>query len=317
LATQDKSGPSDNELAQALPEQKGSRDASVGVFVILGAITFITLLFLLTDPSWFRGRYMLTTAVEDVAGLRNGDPIQMRGVNIGRVHRSRMIPGEDSVVITLEIEGEWNIPDNSVVELLSGGLLSGGRTVEVRPGTSTNFVRSGGHLPGRIVKGVLENTDVLAARGEELLERLNGLISDSTVASLEGSLSGMQVLIGEFAELAETRGDDIGELITELKNTAEGLGEATGPEFRANLNSTVARADSMMSSMNAASAQLSRVSTSLEVVLARIERGEGTLGQLSVNDTLYVSMTAAVTSLATLLDDLKANPGRYINLSIF
>jgi phospholipid/cholesterol/gamma-HCH transport system substrate-binding protein len=317
LATQANSGPSESELAQALPAQKGSRDASVGVFVILGAITFVTLLFLLTDPSWFRGRYMLTTAVEDVAGLRNGDPIQMRGVNIGRVHRSRMVPGEDSVIIMLEIEGEWDIPDNSLVELLSGGLLSGGRTVEVRPGTSTNFVRNGEHLPGQIVKGVLENTDVIAAQGEELLDRLNGLISDSTVASLEGTLSGMQVLIGEFAELAETRGDDIGELITELKSTAEGLGEATGPEFRANLNSTVARADSMMASMNAASAQLTSVSTSLEVVLARMERGEGTLGQLSVNDTLYVSMTAAVTSLQTLLDDLRANPGRYINLSIF
>jgi phospholipid/cholesterol/gamma-HCH transport system substrate-binding protein len=46
-------------------------------------------------------------------------------------------------------------------------------------------------------------------------------------------------------------------------------------------------------------------------------RGEGTLGQLSVNDELYVTMTAAASSLQTLLDDLKANPGRYINLSIF
>lgn len=313
----DKSSPSENELSQAVPEQKGSRDASVGVFVVLGLITFVTLLWLLTDPAWFRGRYMLTTAVEDVAGLRNGDPIQMRGVNIGRVHRSRMTPGEDSVIIMLEIEGEWDIPTNSIVELLSGGLLSGGRTVEVRPGDSNVFVGSGGHLPGRVELGVLENTDVLAAQGEELLGRLNNLISDSTVASIEGTLSGMQVLIGEFAELAEERGEDIGDLITELKSTAEGLGEATGPEFRANLNSTVARADSMMASMNTASAQLTRVSTSLEVILGRMERGEGTLGQLSVNDSLYVTMTAAATSLQSLLEDLKANPGKYINLSIF
>jgi phospholipid/cholesterol/gamma-HCH transport system substrate-binding protein len=300
-----------------MPEQKGSRDASVGVFVLLGAVTFITLLFLLTDPAWFRGRYIITTAVEDVAGLRNGDPIQMRGVNIGRVQKSRMEPGEDSVLIFLEVEGEWDIPENSLVELLSGGLLSGGRTVEVRPGTSTNFVGAGDHLPGRIVMGMLENTDGIATQGEELLTRLNGLLSDSTVASLEGTLSGMQVLIGDFAELAETRGEDIGELITELKSTAEGLGEATGPEFRANVNSTVARADSMLASMNAASARLNSVSVSLEAILDRMARGEGTLGQLSVNDELYVTMTAAASSLQTLLDDLKANPGRYINLSIF
>ena len=48
-----------------------------------------------------------------------------------------------------------------------------------------------------------------------------------------------------------------------------------------------------------------------------MERGEGTLGQLSVNDSLYVSLNAAAASMRLLVDDLRANPGRYINLSIF
>jgi phospholipid/cholesterol/gamma-HCH transport system substrate-binding protein len=48
-----------------------------------------------------------------------------------------------------------------------------------------------------------------------------------------------------------------------------------------------------------------------------MERGEGTLGQLSVNDTLFVTLTAAMASARLLLDDVRANPGRYINVSIF
>jgi len=317
LAKNESNGPSDHELDDALPEQQGSRDVSVGIFVVFGTLTFIVLLFLLTDPASFRGRYKITTAVEDVAGLRNGDPVQMRGVNVGRVHRSFMEPGADSVIISLEIEGEWNIPVDSHVELLSGGLLAGGRIVEVRPGVRTEYVDGGDHLPGQVVLGVMEDTDELAERGKNLLDRVNALLSDSTVSNLEGTLGEMQVFMAEMADLAENRGDDLGVLIEELRTTAEGLGEATGPEFRANLQSTMARADSMMISMNSASDRLGNASRSLEVILGRMERGEGTLGQLSVNDSLYVSLTAAASSLQTLLDDLQANPGRYINLSIF
>jgi phospholipid/cholesterol/gamma-HCH transport system substrate-binding protein len=46
-------------------------------------------------------------------------------------------------------------------------------------------------------------------------------------------------------------------------------------------------------------------------------RGEGTLGKLSSDDRLYESLTAAATSLDSLLVDLKANPGRYVTIEIF
>jgi phospholipid/cholesterol/gamma-HCH transport system substrate-binding protein len=48
-----------------------------------------------------------------------------------------------------------------------------------------------------------------------------------------------------------------------------------------------------------------------------MDAGEGTLGRLSTDDSLYVNMNAAAQSLNTLLQDLQANPNRYINISIF
>jgi len=56
---------------------------------------------------------------------------------------------------------------------------------------------------------------------------------------------------------------------------------------------------------------------SLGTILARMERGEGTLGRLSVDESLYVSLNDAAQSLNTLLVDLQENPNRYINISIF
>ena len=84
--------PSDEDLSNALPRRTGSNEARVGIFVIFGLIALVAVLFLLTDPATMRGRYMLVTTVLDAGGVRRGDPVQMRGVIIGRINGFEMMP---------------------------------------------------------------------------------------------------------------------------------------------------------------------------------------------------------------------------------
>ena len=63
--------------------------------------------------------------------------------------------------------------------------------------------------------------------------------------------------------------------------------------------------------------QLDAATASLQTILARMERGEGTLGKLSTDEALYVNLNTAAVALAELVADLQANPNKYINLSIF
>ena len=103
--------PSDRELDRVTPRMTGGREIRIGVFVLLGGLAFGAVLFLMTDPATFRGRYMVATEVIDAGGIRRGDPVQMRGVNIGRVHQFDLTAS--GVLITLEIEGQWGIPEDS------------------------------------------------------------------------------------------------------------------------------------------------------------------------------------------------------------
>jgi hypothetical protein len=98
------------ELKAALPRDKAAREVRVGVFVVVGMLAVVASLFLLTDPASLRGRYLLITAVPDAGGVRRGDPILMKGVNIGRVSGFEMTEYE-LVTITMEIEGQWEIPE--------------------------------------------------------------------------------------------------------------------------------------------------------------------------------------------------------------
>jgi phospholipid/cholesterol/gamma-HCH transport system substrate-binding protein len=69
--------------------------------------------------------------------------------------------------------------------------------------------------------------------------------------------------------------------------------------------------------MDDASRNLGRASGSLETVLTRLERGEGTLGKLSANDSLYVELNSAASNLNQLIADIRANPKRYLTVEVF
>jgi len=122
-------GASDEEILAATPRSSGGKEAQVGVFVLVGLVSFILVLFWMTDPATLRGRYMLVTEVDHAGGVRSGDPIQMQGVNVGRVHDFEML-GDERVVITMEIEGEWRIPVGSRTVMGEAGLF-GGRALEI------------------------------------------------------------------------------------------------------------------------------------------------------------------------------------------
>lgn len=312
VTTERPSGPSDRELEDAVPEDTGAHQLRVGIFVLVGALSFMVLLFLLTDPATFRGRYVVTTEVPDAGGLRRGDPVQMRGVNVGRV-RGFTLEGEE-VTIGLEIEGEWEIPQDSHTRLTPTGLL-GGRVVQVVPGNSSRMLGDGDHISGESGAGAMGAAEGLTRQAEVVMERVETLLSDPTIEGVHTSVREMESLLRTLSELTRTQGREVARLTESLNRSARGLEQATaGGEDVAR---AAARADSALVQINAASERLNEGSEALRTVLGRIERGEGTLGQLTTDDALYRNLNEAAEAVTRLADDIRANPRRYVNISVF
>ncbi len=307
-------------VEELVPERAGRQQVRIGIFVLAGLIATVVLLFWLTDPAFFRGRYKVTTAIENVMGLNKGAPVQMRGVTIGKVHSFEMERDGENVVVTLEIEGQWLIPEGSLAQVVTLGLMDP-KTVEVLPGSGPGTIGSGASLPGRTVKGILDDTESLGEMGQNVLDRITRLLSDKNLDAISGSAEGLNKLVAELSDIAdivESESGGVRELIASLNSAADGLAEATGPELRENLTSTLASADTLMGRLNTTSESIEGVVTSFETILARIKNGQGTLGRLWASDTLYVSLEATIESARLLLDDIRENPERYMpGVSIF
>lgn len=310
-----RSGPSDEEILAATPRGSGGKEAQVGVFVLLGLLSFIIVLFWMTDPATLRGRYMLVTEVDHAGGVRAGDPIQMQGVNIGRVHGFEML-GDQRVVITMEIEGEWGIPIGSHTVMGEAGLF-GGRSLEIVRGPGPGVYSEGDTLMGEGASGsgLLSSVDELSAQAESVLGSLNAMLNDSTVGAVQGSAQQLESLLGELSAVTREQRGALEELTTSLNAAAQGIESASeaGPDIA----SAMARADSAMAMLRTTSETLDAASASLNKILGRMERGEGTLGRLSTDESLYMNLNTAAETLTALLADLQANPNKYINISIF
>jgi phospholipid/cholesterol/gamma-HCH transport system substrate-binding protein len=308
------SGPSDREILAATPRAKGASHVRVGIFVLLGLVSFVTVLFLLTEPAMFRGRYNLITQLSDAGGVRRGDPVQMRGVIIGRVSGFEMTP-DRRVNISLELYEEWQIPVGSVAILAESGLF-GGRTVEVQPGPGQVFLAPGDTIQGQDPGGgLMENAGVLGEQATNLMARMETLLDSSTVASVQGTTQEVLVLAREFRATVEEQRNELSQLTRSLNRTASGLEDAAGAG--SDVASAAARADSLLAELTATQGRLDAVLDNMDTVIGRMARGEGTLGRLSQDESLYTNMDQAVASLNELLVDLRLNPGRYLTVEIF
>jgi phospholipid/cholesterol/gamma-HCH transport system substrate-binding protein len=300
------------------PARGRHREAWVGVFVIAGIAAVLTILAVMTNAALFRGRYIIVTTVPDAGGIRKGDPVLMRGVNIGRVVKFGI--SQHNVDIRLEIEGEYKVPKDSRVEVRAAGVL-GGSVADVIPGQSAESVGWGDRLPGETGAGLFDKMDAVAGQADKVAVKMQNLLSDKMVSDVQGSAAGARESLESLQAILNEQRKDMRALTASLRRSAEGVEKvATGPE----LEQTVKRMDAIVARLDGTVDKLDQSSKSVQSIIGRIDRGEGTLGKLSTDEQLYknaneavANLNKATTELNKLLVDFQAHPRKYINLKIF
>jgi phospholipid/cholesterol/gamma-HCH transport system substrate-binding protein len=295
------------------PIRRGrSREMWLGFFVLVALVGGLGVLFTMTDPAFFRGRYIVSTELENAGGIRKGDAVRLKGVVIGRILSFTIDLKNERVAMRIEIEGEYQVPKDSSMEIRAKNVY-GEMAADILPGASTEMLKTGDFIPGRLVPSLLEG-GAIAEKVNDITERAKKLLSDKTTQGIEQSTVEMQALLKELGGMANEQRKELSALSKSLRKSAEGIeGAATRPE----LQSAIKRMDELTLRMDEVAASFKRSSSSLEVVSARIERGEGTLGKLTKDEALYKNLNEAVENMNKLVVDIREHPKRYVKLSFF
>lgn len=300
------------------PSHSRNHELWVGAFVIVGIVSVLIALFTLTDASLFRGRYVIQTVVQDAGGIRRGDPVQMRGVNIGRVASFHITTA--GVTVNLEIERQFSISADSRIELRSSSLL-GGMVANVVPGVADLGVGWGDTLAGSMGAGIFDQIDALQVQADQALARVQRLLDEKTIQNVHEGGDDLQQLLRRLNEMTAEQRTEFASLTQSLRRTAESLEKtASGPE----IERSIKRIDVLTGQLNNLVSILDQSAHSTARVLARIDRGEGSLGKFTKDDALYDNAAAAAASLkkaadelSTLAEDIRKQPSKYVKVSVF
>ena len=271
---------------------------------------------------WLQGQNMLLSSssyyayYEDVSGLMVSSRVKLRGVQIGNIQDIELEGEKVRVEMLIEDEYAALIPVNSIAELGAASLM-GGTEIVIIQGDATEMVKPDAVITGRI------KPDLVGTMSEKAGELLDGI--NTTVDGINTLLSTNSEAINNMITNLEAMTSSINSMLNaarhDLNGTLSNLRTFTGT-LAANsgrIEAMIGNIDQVTTDLAEANfvEQLSSTLSSLDTIVTSIENGDGTAGMLINDKALYQSLNDAGDNLAKLLEDLKANPMRYVHFSLF
>jgi phospholipid/cholesterol/gamma-HCH transport system substrate-binding protein len=303
----------------------------VGLFFLLGcALAWITFESLSGGQVFKKSGYTVVAPFANLKGLKTGDEVLMAGVKIGTVSQTRLANRQVEAVLT--IDPKVQIPDDAIASVETSSLL-GSQHLAVSFGSSSTMLKNGDAIR---TKNTVDMNEVIAQLGS-LGAKLEG-VADNIGKALGGE-SGGGSLFSKVDKLVEDNGPKLTETIANLQDITAKLknGEGTlgklvnDPKLHDELLGAVgeiktAAADAkvFMSDTRgivadvkagkgaigallydpATADNLKLTMNNIRELSAKLNRGEGTLGKLLADDTMYREIQGVVKKADRALDGL-------------
>ncbi|MBU1692390.1 MAG: MCE family protein [Verrucomicrobia bacterium] len=274
--------------------QETSIEVTVGafMFMVLLALGFFTIV--LSRENLFARRYELDVVFPHVRGLRQGDNVFVRGVDIGKVKGLRISP--EGVHVLASLQQPVTLREDYRIEILPSSVL-GGRYLGIYEGSDDHPV-----LPQvALIRGEAP-VDFLdeATRTVQVVKKAleQGKILENISAAMEGIRNLTARLEQGEGTLGKLLTDDT--LYTNLQDISADLKEITARvnEGKGTIGRLLSEDDSLYQDLTAAAAAIKEVTTS-------ISQGDGTLGKLTRDDELYEQAKLLLNEIRAAIDDLR------------
>ena len=203
----------------------------------------------------------------------------------------------------------------------------GGKAIEIVLGSSPEMLQPGDTLYSEINKDFLETAgsefEFIKQRANDVISRLtvtldnlNAILADNR-AGLNTTVNNMASITGNLNEVMTEEKGSLRNIIANLNSLSQMLKDKEGQID--NILTNVDRfSDSLsQSKFPTAIAEMTQTLDQLNATLNKVNSGEGTIGKFVNDQALYDSLVDASANLSALLHDIKANPKRYINISVF
>ncbi len=300
---------------------KITREIKTAVLVIASILLFIW------GYSFLKGRDLLTdyktfyVVYDNVEGLASSAPVTINGHSVGKVTSITLQNTTGMLLVELQIKSDFPISKTSMANIYEPGLI-GGKQIQIVPNfDDKTLAESGDTLQGRIVPGLTalvgekltplqEKVERMVVSADVLLRNINTVFDSKTKDNLKSSIENLNATMVGFRDASGSLNTILDNNKTKLDRTFTNLDKMSANLSK--VSDTLAKAD-----IGKTLRSLENALAKVDKLMVEIESGKGTLGKLMKDETLYNNLAKTSKELEILIQDVRLNPTRYVNISVF
>ena len=309
---------------------KFTKEVKAGLIALLAIVGFVILFQFMKGKSLFTTDNIFYAKFDNVEGLSASNPVSINGLKVGQVDQIIPITDKDGkihFVVKVVIDDNFLFSKRSTLEIFEPGLMSG-KEMRINLQYGQPMAKDGDTLAGAYTLSMLNNissqvgpvkdqlqivlkrVDSLTNNANQLFDQKNreeirALLSNlnKTVASFEGTSRQTNALLANNDPKIQKMLDNANLATISARTAIDKYGKVADEVDVQKLNNTIDK--------------LSITADQLNGVISGIQNGKGSLGKLTQDEQLYNNLNASSENLNKLIEDLKANPKRYLNFSVF
>jgi phospholipid/cholesterol/gamma-HCH transport system substrate-binding protein len=308
---------------------------------IIGVIASFTLIAFYWGFSFLKGDDIFSKEREfvlvydEVAGLSVSNPVNINGLNVGKVSYVGFIPNDSNarILVKIKLTNNIAIPKKSLAVIKSD--LLGVNSIDLKFKPSSSFAKSGDTLITAIATTIQEEVSMqmlpIKLKAEDMMASLDSVLgairyifNKETQQHLAQTFESIQTTINNLEHTSYGLDTIVSGQTSNLKAIFADIKSITGTlnENTAEIDNIITNFSDISDSLSAVDlkATLDRVDGALlgfQEIVDKVNSGEGSMGKLVNNDSLYFELEGASRELNQLLEDIKLNPKRYVRVSVF
>jgi phospholipid/cholesterol/gamma-HCH transport system substrate-binding protein len=319
----------------------------------IGILAVVAIALLIWGFTYLKGRNILSSSnlmyVEypKVDMLANSAPVLINGFRVGVVADMYLKESDmRTIVVVLDIKRGVNIPKNTVAEIISTD-ITGGKGVRLMfdtPCSGEECAQNGDYLQGRVkslLSSMVSQDELSEYLGQvsgtvgEIWDTLGNRMSDPDAKGLSESIRNFNAITANLNDLilASSRSiqttmaslssitgkidednEKISAFLTNVAAFSEQLNKLELDKTLSNLDKTMGGADTTLAELTKTLKTANTALGNISDLVDGLKQGEGTIGQLLTNDSLYHNLNSASQQLEVLLKDFEEKPYRYMPL---
>ena len=303
---------------------KISREFKIGLVALIAVVLAVWGINFLKGINVLKPTDKYYAVYGNVKGLIESAMVYLNGYKVGNVSRIEFDEKNlKRVVVEISLEKKVKLPRNTSIVIRSGSLISGSKDIDLLLGEGPGYYESGDTLPSGIQVELSDYIDPIRAQVESLITSVDtlmvsmgALIDSQTRENLQGTIASLNEAMHSLRLSLQPSGA-LSQSFTNLASITDNL-KKSNAEISNVLHNFSAVSDSLrQADLKALIKHADETFASTSEIFDKINQGEGTAGQLIVNDSLYNNLNSALASLDSLLIDLREHPKRYVHLSVF